>query len=259
MELDIYTCELKEGGIDWAENDQKDPLRIGCGIMTVTQDDFYNLIDNYDITFSIRGCVYFLTGKGIYSHYINFYEDKKEAAKDKVERSFAKAMINLISGRLAAADSYTNMVFDKDELGSVVCGFKHTEKKFLPGHIGAGSAITSKARRFLFKSIKAQGGYVAYCDTDSMHVIGEIRGIQLDEKKMGSWKKEHVFNEVKYFAKKWYVGIKEGEITVKMSGVDITKRDKIASFVKDNGLDALNIHIINNIVYGSEKAPEGAF
>ena len=67
--------------------------------------------------------------------------------------------------------------------------------------------ITSWAKKYLVDNINHNRDKFLYCDTDSLHVFGElkdIKGLNIDSKQYGAWKHELTFDDFKYLGAKRY-------------------------------------------------------
>lgn len=77
--------------------------------------------------------------------------------------------------------------------------------------VATSAYITSKARCILLDAIAQNIENVLYCDTDSIHVLGEAVGIEVDKSKLGAWKHEGVFDSATYYTQKMYALYRNGE------------------------------------------------
>lgn len=93
-------------------------------------------------------------------------------------------------------------------------------------HIGIAGSITSAARSFLAKAIVAAGRKrVLYCDTDSVHMLGELPADFIG-KKLGQFKLEFGPGRAVYCGKKLYaLQSKNGEEKLRAKGVSIGGRN----------------------------------
>jgi len=76
----------------------------------------------------------------------------------------------------------------------------------------------------------AQANYdtFAYCDTDSMHLLGtEIHGVKVDSSELGAWKIEGHFTKAVYRRAKCYMETLEGGDSVHIAGLPARLADKV--------------------------------
>lgn len=92
-------------------------------------------------------------------------------------------------------------------------------------NVGTGASITGAARAVLLRGIHRVRQPI-YCDTDSI-ICADVGDLEIDHKKLGSWKLEKIFDEVVIAGKKEYAckvaGLPEGHkdrIIVKTKGAD---------------------------------------
>lgn len=175
---------------------------------------------------------WYYTGKGIFDDYVNLFYDMKANAKTKGEKRIAKLFMNSLSGRMALKTERMSAFLDEDSLKNLYTPFDR--KKAVKGrkaenmvgesfldyiageinttsrsdsHIEIGAAITSEAMCYMVRAINKNYKRFIYTDTDSLHFWGEltdIKGIELDDKKLGAFKVEHHFRIAEYFKEKIY-------------------------------------------------------
>lgn len=194
-------------------------------------DSEYNLmIDHYDITgLSLISCVTYNT------QYSNFFYDivkrhnlcdefidkcieKVNNAKNPIEKRQAKLFRECIHGKLAT---------------------KKTES-IKPVYIPLGSAIYAKARVFIIR--KAQENYdnFIYCDTDSLHIIGnKVNDVKISPK-IGEFKIEQSFNNGLFIQQKKYV-LNKTDNTYKIvcAGLDTTGQKELLEILNKNKINYL--------------------
>lgn len=98
-------------------------------------------------------------------------------------------------------------------------------------NVACAASITGAARAVLMDAIASADDPV-YCDTDSLICRG-LRGVELDNEKLGAWKEEAVLDEVIVAGKKLYAykvaGLEDGHkdrVKIRSKGVaDLTWRD----------------------------------
>lgn len=92
-------------------------------------------------------------------------------------------------------------------------------------NVGTGASVTGAARSILLRALHRVRRPI-YCDTDSI-ICADVGDLEIDAKKLGSWKLEKIFDEVVIAGKKEYAckvaGLSDGHkdrIIVKSKGVD---------------------------------------
>lgn len=82
--------------------------------------------------------------------------------------------------------------------------------------------ITAAARHFTIEKAQQNFDRFCYADTDSLHLTGweEPKGLEVDSKKLGAWKKEYKFTKAIFIRPKTYYELKEnGEPHITASGM----------------------------------------
>ena len=97
--------------------------------------------------------------------------------------------------------------------------------------------ITAYARKVTIEAIQDVGGLnkdsrFCYCDTDSIHIIGEeIPNIWVDDVELGAWKHESNWTFAKFIRAKTYIEEIDGKLDVKCAGMPDNVKELIT---KDN-------------------------
>lgn len=156
-----------------------------------------------------------------YIHY--FYDIKKSAAKESAEYIFAKLFMNSLYGKFGAnPDAYSNFQIIPPQFvhaakmdGSRFAGelgkwavietdLEEAQKRYY--NVATAASITGFVRAYLWEhvcKVRASGGEVLYCDTDSMAYTGSADGFRLD-KELGGWSDEGRFKRGGIGGKKLY-------------------------------------------------------
>ena len=133
-----------------------------------------------------------------------FYKLKAEAPKGSHDRLFAKLILNGAYGKTGANPEHyaRQLVISEDEKGGYLLEgwrdggtlgkncfvdrpLEEEEKRYI--HVGVAASITGYVRAFLWRAIcevRASGGKVLYCDTDSIFV--QNAALKTGEK-LGDW------------------------------------------------------------------------
>ena len=200
--------------------------------MTVTSVDwelFNEQYDVYDVEFingyKFRGCV------GIARQFIDEQMEVKKNSKG-AQRFIAKRQLNSVYGKFATNPNVTPKIpfIDKDDgvlrlhdpmFTTYVDGEvkEVIDEQFRdPIYLPYGEFVTAYSRKYTISTAQKVGIHrVAYIDTDSIHLVGTqvpdaIKDI-IDDKELGYWGLESVFNRSYFIGAKSYV--EEIEISYK--------------------------------------------
>lgn len=192
--------------------------------MTVTSVDwelFNEQYDIYDVEFingyKFKGCV------GIARQFIDEQMEVKKNSKG-AQRFIAKRQLNSVYGKFATNPNVTPKIpfIDKDDgilrlHDPMYTTFEDGEVKEVideqfrdPIYLPYGEFVTAYARRYTITTAQKVGIHrVAYIDTDSIHLVGTqvpdaIKDI-IDDKELGYWGLESVFNRSYFIGAKSYV------------------------------------------------------
>lgn len=159
--------------------------------MTFTNIDMETFSDFYDIEIDANTVEYFGFNAevGLLKEYLEYwFEEKKNAPKNSVERMNAKLMLNTVYGRFGMSPMETDSSFVYDpELGD----YKVVSDEYIGeethGYIPFAMFVTAHARRRLLECVRSVGAEnVIHCDTDSVIHLGEPSPLgHTDE--LGDW------------------------------------------------------------------------
>lgn len=144
----------------------------------------------------------------LFDTYIDKYMDMKiQASKDgdKGKRQIAKLFLNNGYGKYGQNNDCNrkepNLQDDILEFNSI----KGDERATIYSPVAA--FVTSYAREYTIKSCMQNIDRLLYCDTDSMHLIGDTdpNNIYVDDNALGAWKLENTFVQGKYLRQKTYI------------------------------------------------------
>ena len=178
----------------------------------------------YDLDYSIIEVKEFSAKhpKGIIDYINTFYEIK---CKEKgAKRQGAKLLLNSAYGKLAQKVLRLILTYELDEDGisHLIQVSSETDEKSMLSVL-LGSRITALSRVDLMKNIRniCQGNpkkYFVYCDTDSIHSL--LSYDKCDDKELGKYKCEGIFEYGLYLAPKTYLLYDKGEFDVHCKGVN---------------------------------------
>ena len=190
--------------------------------LTLTSVDLDLFLKHYEV----RELTYhsgwkFKAIKGLFSKYIeNWTERKIQAKKDNNTALYriSKLMLNSLYGKFGLNPDVRSKYPYLDEDGIVKYGLYPAEiRKSI--YIPVASFITSYARRKTISTSQAIKEYsikkygidkYVYSDTDSIHCLfeddTELKNIvEIDDYKLGAWKKESTYKRGKYIRQKCYI------------------------------------------------------
>lgn len=174
----------------------------------------------YDAQYEILKVVGWKKANYVFNDYIDRWYKVKENAKNDVERSLAKLMLNSLYGKFGMNDNrVTKIPVEIDE--KIIY---HTMKNNTTYYYKeVASYITSKARCKLASFMNRCGDNFLYCDTDSVYYIGheipELFKDVVDQKKLGYWKYEGHYTRFKALKAKCYLKqLDDGTIERRIAG-----------------------------------------
>ena len=160
----------------------------------------------------------FLTARGMFANYIDYWYEKKKVDKG-APRLVDKLMLNSLYGKFGS-----NPVGKKKEpvLGDDgVVEYKPTEEEEMKHYyLPVAIAITSLAHLLIDDAIEDVGvENFVYCDTDSVHTIGEMSPWNVDQTELGKFKLEGVETTSKYIRQKCYIYKENDKMTITCAGL----------------------------------------
>lgn len=201
--------------------------------MTMTETDYKLFIKYYDIK-GFR----FLSGKWMYTmpgiYLFGPYIDKWYGVKMREtggKRQIAKLMLNNLGGKFAASkeSSYKEPVLKKNGSFTYIAKSEAARKTL---YIPVGCAMTAYAREVTIEAAIKNREIFRYSDTDSCHFecesLEDIKGLEIDSKKLGYWKIESEWESAKFLRAKAYIekDIEKGYL-VKCAGLGDACKEKV--------------------------------
>lgn len=180
----------------------KEPTTI-----SITSVDLELWQEQYDLKiWAINGYWNFKGIEGLFNDYIDKWMAVK-ANSTGGARMIAKLHLNSLYGKFAKNTDVTGKRPVLDDTGTVqyvMCD--HEESN--PVYTAMGAFITAYARQDLIRSAQANYDRFLYCDTDSLHLLGdEEPDLWLHPTELGAWKVEHdgqPFDEAVFLRAKQY-------------------------------------------------------
>lgn len=181
------------------------------GSAHITSVEYNELLNDYDVTFD-HATVFILERdvmlENAFKKFCDYWMNIKTNTKDPAERAVAKIMLNSVYGKLG---QYTRKLmrydFTLDEQTEVIdpTGTPRTSG-YYNANIAAAAFITAYGRMEI-KNVANQYGHehFGYTDTDSIHVLGNDVHMEIDDNKLGAWKREHKFDQAVWLHAKTYM------------------------------------------------------
>ena len=183
--------------------------------------DEFNLFELvYDAQYTIHKVVGWKKANNVFKDYIDRWYEVKKNARNDVERSLAKLMLNSLYGKFGMNDSrITKIPVEIDD--KIIYHTMENNTTYYYKEVA--SYITSKARCKLASFMNRCGDNFLYCDTDSVYYIGheipELFKDVVDAKKLGYWKYEGHYTRFKALKAKCYLKqLDDGTIERKIAG-----------------------------------------
>ncbi len=194
--------------------------------ITLTSVDLQLLVKHYEIfdIVYIDGYKFQSSTNLMKSFIIPLYE-KKCVAKG-AEREITKLLLNALYGKFASNPKHISKI---PYLDDDIVKYKNSDMEIgKPIYTALSSFVTAYSRQQLLTTIQNNYDNFVYCDTDSVHLLSEIKGEIVDKDKLGAYKKECVYIKSKYLAQKTYYGITEtGKKEIKIAGCPKNVKEKI--------------------------------
>lgn len=204
----------------------------GYQTMCMTSVDLELFMEQYDVhdIRYIRG--YKFKGSTLlFKDYVDKWtEVKVKAGKEgnKGMRTIAKLELNSLYGKMATnpVKQGRRPVLEDGILKFPLLEKEYGEAQYLP----VGAFITAYARAFTIRASQRNYSRWVYSDTDSCYMLGTepVEGMEVDDYKLGAWKREHVFTRIRALRAKTYVIETDGgEQIVHCAGMPAKCHDQV--------------------------------
>jgi hypothetical protein len=180
----------------------KEPVTLSC-----TNVDLALWEEHYDLDIlAYNGGWLFHGVTGLFTDYIDKWMEVK-ANNTGAMRALAKLMLNSLYGKFATNPSVTPKIPVFDDENDVVKLVMGDDDKRDPVYTAMGTFITAYARAVTIGAAQANYDVFAYADTDSLHLLTlePPVGLEIDDNKLGTWKKEYEFQEGLFVRAKAYI------------------------------------------------------
>lgn len=177
---------------------------------------FFEHYDVWEIEY-ISGYM-FRGSTGLFKDYIDYWNKIKEDNNDnEVLRFSAKLYNNNLYGKFGTNPEATIKIPIGLDNGKILYKHETTHKK--PVYLPVAIFVTSWGRDIIIRAAQQNYDIFCYADTDSLHVIGNVTGINIDDKKLGYFKKELEFNRAKYLRAKTYIEETDTQLKITCCGM----------------------------------------
>lgn len=186
-------------------------------VFTFTSVQLDRFLDSYNTPMGIEYIDgYLFKGSyGIFDKYIDTFMQLKETGKG-AKKATAKLCLNSLYGKFGTNPQREERIVEfydgvfsttnRDEEGNLLEYL--SDSVYLP----MASFITAYARDVLINAVNSVFDRFLYCDTDSIHILGnEIPDIPIHDSKLGYWKLEGKFVDAKYIGAKRYAELIEDD------------------------------------------------
>ena len=180
----------------------KEPVTLSC-----TNVDLALWQEHYDLEIlAYNGGWRFHGVQGLFTEYIDKWMEIK-ATNTGALRALAKLMLNSLYGKFATNPNVTPKIPVFDDENNVVKLVMGDDDRRDPVYTAMGAFITAYARDVTIRAAQDNYGVFAYADTDSLHLLtlDAPAGLDIDDHKLGTWKKEYEFTEGLFARAKAYI------------------------------------------------------
>jgi len=173
--------------------------------LTFTSVDLEMVFEHYDIdVIAYNGGYRFKARRGLFDDYIDKWA-KVKAENKGAKKQIAKLHLNSLYGKFASNPDVTGK-YPVLEDGVVKLKLDREAERD-PVYTAMGAFITAYARQVTITAVQLNYDRFAYCDTDSMHLMGTEppKGIEIDDDELGKWAHEADFTAAWYVRAKAYI------------------------------------------------------
>lgn len=191
---------IRESAVEYEGRVYDEPVE-----MTMTSIDLEVFLKHYDIIDDyiewIGGYCY-KAHMGFFDKYVDRFF-KQKSTSEGAKRQQAKLYLNNLYGKFA--QKITGLRKIATGLDRGVKFQIEQEDDRPPLYMPIGTFITAYARRFLFDMVDQLGDRFCYCDTDSIHYVGEsVTGPQVDGPGYSQWVRESNWDRAIFIRQKTY-------------------------------------------------------
>ncbi len=183
----------------------------------LTNVDLELLFENYEV-FDIKYVdgYSFFGSRNMFKKYIDPIYKRKCKSVGAIKQ-ICKSLLVELYGKFATNPHRTNKIPTLKH-DAIVFEVAPEVKEISPVYTPVACFITAYARRKLIKAIEENANDFVYCDTDSVHLKCNAKGIKVDDELLGAWKLERRYKRALYIGQKAYIGEVGQEIEIKLAG-----------------------------------------
>lgn len=175
-------------------------------VMTSVEYDLYREMYDFHLL-DVGWCFQFRGKKGLFDDYVNLFRRRKETfPSDSVSRFQSKQYLNRLVGKFGYNPKPTrkSVRLDDNQWVEYVPFTPRTTQArsnvSMHGYLPLAMFVNAYGRAKMARAIKAARDRFLYCDTDSLHVLGDypVEGLDVQASRFGAWKLEHRFVKAFY-------------------------------------------------------------
>lgn len=212
----------------------------GIELLRISNIDFELLKRHYDIlALRVIEVWSFYTCRTLFKTYIDYWYHVKLHTRG-AKKALAKLMLNSLYGKFGSnnkgAHKIPALINDKVE-------YSTSEEEDMPKYyLPMAIAITSYAHKLIddFIQITDVNKFV-YCDTDSIHTLGDMPEEYIHPTELGKFKLEAIEEESKYIRQKCYCTKENGEYNITCAGMPDNCKRKVIEMYGDKIMYKFNI------------------
>lgn len=235
VKKDFLPFYMKSGGIffqnEFVKNTEGEMLEIW-----ITNVELELVMKHYDYDVEYIDYLEFKASKKLFKNYIEpIYQAK--CIDTGAKKQLDKFKLNMLYGRFGLNPLRVSAT---PYLEEGVLKFKNDTPKYVaPVYTAIAVFVTAHARIKLVNAIQENYENFVYCDTDSIFLTAEAKGIEIHDNKLGAWKLEKTFDTLRVIGAKTYCGILDnGKKLVKVCGAPGCVKDAITL---DNFVEGLTL------------------
>lgn len=181
----------------------------------------------------------FQASTDLFVEYVDGWMDVKETTTGGA-RVIAKLHLNSLYGKFGSRCDIVSKQPQMQGDGSV--GYCLTEPDFRePVFTAVAVFTTAYARELIIRAAQAHYDDFVYCDTDSLHLLGDWPDdLDVHPTRLGAFKHEYDFTEGVYLRPKAYMDVKsDGESEIRISGLPkrVSQHAKLDDFINGRVFD----------------------
>ena len=200
----LASFSLKSDGVPCLIDENSDIRESGSVmrlVMTSVDYDLYREMYDFHLL-DVGWCFQFCGRTGLFDDYVDLFRKRKEASPpDSVLRLQSKQYLNGLIGKFGYNPKPTRKTIrlDDNQWVEYVPFAPRTNQArsntTVHGYLPLAMFVNAYGRAKMARAIKAARDRFLYCDTDSLHVLGDypVEGLDVHDTKFGAWKLEHRF------------------------------------------------------------------